>query len=434
MSRTVTLAVVDDDGRPLGTLPPFTVDIPYWQEVSDIVAAARDRYGVEVTVLRLLSADQPAPHGGALTYLAQASHLPPQFSDTVHNGWSTPALTPHPKRAAYAVPGGPAAGLAWASEALHRHRLGPVLARTQIRSWNLSAIWRLDTASGPVWLKHVPAFFAHEATVLRWLASDGPATLVPQLIDDRDARMLLAHVPGEDLYHCPPATRHAIAADLHTIHTAAVDQTAALLAAGVPDQRAGALVAALTAVIARHGGGDSRLGALADGLGRRMDAVTACGVPDTLVHGDAHPGNVIGTPDLDRASDGDGHHGGHSHGADPHRARRVIIDWGDSFIGHPGFDLLRLTGTLDPADAELLEQAWVRSWRATAPGSDPGAALRLLRPVAALRLAAVYAAFLDHIEPAEHPYHRDDVDLWLARAASLYAHEVDTRHRKGHPC
>jgi hypothetical protein len=40
-----------------------------------------------------------------------------------------------------------------------------------------------------------------------------------------------------------------------------------------------------------------------------------------------------------------------------------------------------------------------------------------LRPIAALRNAAVYAHFLDNIEPSEHPYHAADVPFWLAEAA-----------------
>ena len=53
------------------------------------------------------------------------------------------------------------------------------------------------------------------------------------------------------------------------------------------------------------------------GLPDRVAAVAACGVPDTLVHGDFHPGNVAGRPD-----------------------DYVILDWGDSFVGHPLLDEL----------------------------------------------------------------------------------------------
>jgi hypothetical protein len=33
---------------------------------------------------------------------------------------------------------------------------------------------------------------------------------------------------------------------------------------------------------------------------------------------------------------------------------------------------------------------------------------RLLAPLATARSAVIYQRFLDHIEQAEHPYHRDD--------------------------
>jgi Ser/Thr protein kinase RdoA (MazF antagonist) len=66
-----------------------------------------------------------------------------------------------------------------------------------------------------------------------------------------------------------------------------------------------------------------QLAALIAGLDERLAKVASCGLPDTLIHGDLHPGNV--------RSDG---------------GPRVLIDWGDSFIGHPAFDVLRLTEKL----------------------------------------------------------------------------------------
>jgi hypothetical protein len=52
------------------------------------------------------------------------------------------------------------------------------------------------------------------------------------------------------------------------------------------------------------------------------------------------------------------------------------------------------------------------------PGCGPARAAALLAPLAAARQAVVYQHFLDHIEPSEHPYHRDDPPLWLAHAAA----------------
>ena len=128
--------------------------------------------------------------------------------------------------------------------------------------------------------------------------------------------------------------------------------------------------------------------------------MAACGLPDALVHGDAHPGNAIGSGD-----------------------RTVLIDWGDSFVGHPGFDALRIgVGLEADAEQELIE-GWARLWQASVPGSDPLRAARLLRPVESLRLAAVYAHFLANIEPSERVFHADDVRLGLDRAVELAAVE-----------
>ncbi|NES30769.1 phosphotransferase [Micromonospora terminaliae] len=387
MSRTVTLVLVDADGRPLGALPPYDVPEPWWQEAGSIVGEARRRYGVDVAVLRLLTGDRPEPPGGHVTYLAEVTE-PPAVPLTP----ATADLTPHPLRAPYAEPGGPARSVAWATGELRR--LGrPVTAVAQQRTWNLSAIWRLDGPAGSAWLKQVPPFFRHEAAVLRWLGTAAPATAPTLLAADDTGRMLLDHVPGEDRYGADEAERAAVAADHHTVQLRAAGAAAGLVAAGVPDLRGPALAGWIRDRLAPHDPGVAA--DLLAGLDDRLDQVRDCGLPDTLVHGDLHPGNVRG----------DG-------------TRRTVIDWGDAFVGHPAFDILRLTETLDPPVAGRLRDAWAARWRADVPGSDPQRAVELLRPVAELRLAAVYAMFLAGIEPSEHPYHHGDVPACLARAAA----------------
>jgi hypothetical protein len=383
VSRTVTLILVDDGGEVLGALPPVAVELPWWQSAADVVEAVRLSYGLDVTILRLLHAERPAPPGGAVTYLAQASLAPA-------NGLA-PArvrLSDDPRRAAYARPGGPQASLRWALSALPV----TITGAAQQRTWNLSSIWRLDTPTGPAWLKEVPPFFAHEPAVLGWLAEQGHADLVPRLLASDGGRMLLAHIAGEDRYGAPLPIRDAIAERMHRIQVQSLVQVDRLLDLGVPDRRPATLAPLLTRVATTAGvpGLDDLL---AD-LPSLLVEIQECGLPDTLVHGDLHPGNVRGS--------------------------LVLIDWGDSVVGHPAFDILRLTEDLPPASAQVLIDAWVSRWRSDVPGCDPVRALALMRPVAALIYAAVYAGFLDNIEPAEHPYHRDDVPAYLRRAAALH--------------
>ena len=390
MGRTVTLVLVDGRGAVLGALPPYPVPEPWWPEVADVVAGARERYGVDVRVLRLLCADRPVPHEGHVTYLAEVPE-PPAIA-------LSPAdvdLAPDPRRARYAEPGGPDASARWAVAALAA--LGvPGATATQIKTWNLSAIWRLDAGGVPVaWLKQVPAFFAHEAAVLSLVGGVAPGLAPPVLAAGEAGRALLAHVPGENRFGAGADFRALVAEDVHPVQAHFAGRTAELAAAGVPDGRPDA--AALARVAEPYRDTIDGLAALIEGLPARLAAAAGCGLPDTLVHGDLHPGNV--------RADGSG--------------RRVILDWGDATVGPPAFDILRLTAGLD--DPGPLVAAWAARWRRTAPGCAPERAAELLAPVEELRSAAVYAGFLERIEPSEWPYHAADVPDRLRAAVDRAA-------------
>ncbi|GIE33137.1 hypothetical protein Ait01nite_061820 [Actinoplanes italicus] len=370
MTRTVSLVLVDPAGDLLGQLPPFTVGTPWWQEVSDVVAAA----GIDVTVLRVLHGDRPSPPGGHVTYLAMTSERPAGLLP------ADAGLAPHPLRASYAEPAGASASLAWAAGALDRIGLSGTTARQQ-RTWNLSAIWRFDHPdSGPVaWLKQVPPFFAHEAAVCRLVEAVAPGLTPYVLAAGDEGRALLAHVPGEDRYDAGPEFRRAVLTALHPVHEHFAGRLDDLRAAGVPEMSLEKIFKVAEPHLATIDG----LGDLLDDLPRRLAEVDGCGMPDTLVHGDLHMGNVI--------SDGES---------------LTIVDWGDSVIGNAAFDVVRL-----PGDPDLLA-AWADLW----PGRDALRAATLLGPVEFLRQAIVYAGFMESIEPSEWPYHATDVDRCLRTA------------------
>src|SRR6185436_15694184 len=138
------------------------------------------------------------------------------------------------------------------------------------------------------------------------------------------------------------------------------------------DWRAPALTQAIAAVIERTRGeisADDRT-VLADfvrGLPERFDAIDRCGLPDTLVHGDFHPGNFRG----------DG------------RAL-TLLDWGDSGVGHPLLDQPAFLDAIPDGCAGAVRAHWVQQWRAASPGSDSARASILLAPVAAARQAVIY--------------------------------------------
>ncbi|MGS0688658.1 phosphotransferase [Nakamurella sp. GG22] len=395
--RHVRLVLCTPGGELLGALPTFDVESPWWRQVDDVVDAARRSFGVDVRVLRLLSSVGPMfPGGGPVSYLAEVDRRPPMEL----TGIPGDPLADHPLRLRYAQPGGHTDDLNWAAEVLGE-RGWTVTGRQQIRTWNLSSIWRLtytgkdprasrmhpaDNGAHEAWLKVVPPFFAHEGALLPVL---DPHT-VPPVLGAEPGRVLLDGVPGTDQYEATGERLLDMVRQLVHLQTEWIGRTDELLSLGVPDVRRAALeprIKAVTQLLRSDMSDDERrrLDVLVGGLGARWAAIAECGLPDTLVHGDFHPGNVRGTP-----------------------GSIVILDWGDSAVGHPMIDQLAFGRRLSTTDRLAVEREWAREWQRRVPGSDASRAAGLLRPIAALNAAVVYQHFLDNIEPDERSYHAGD--------------------------
>jgi hypothetical protein len=405
--RTAELVLCTPDGRLLGVLPTVPVATPWWPDVQAVVDAARDAFGLEVVVLRMLDSERPRPHGGRVTYLAEVvDRLPPTAADAIAPG--TGVLDQQPLRLPWAVPGGPAADVGWAEDVLRRRAIERAGPAVQVRSWNLSSIWRLPLADGSsAWLKVVPPFFGHEGDVLRRLQADP----VPRLLGHDGRRVLLADVDGEDQYDAPLPVLERMVDMLVELQAAWVGREAELLAMGLPDWRGPALSAAIASLVERRRAGLAPavvepLDGFVAGLGGRFAAIASCGVPDTLVHGDYHPGNLRGTP-----------------------FRLTMLDWGDTGVGHPLLDLPAFLGAIPAQAAPVIRDRWIGAWRERLPGADPSAAAALLEPVAAARQAVIYQRFLDGIEPVERRHHDADALDWLERCATIVAaeHKRDER-------
>jgi hypothetical protein len=96
----------------------------------------------------------------------------------------------------------------------------------------------------------------------------------------------------------------------------------------------------------------------------------------------------------------------------------VILDWGDSFIGHPLIDELAFTERFSPSGRQAAREWFVSDWGRIVPGSDPARAARLLEPLVSLIAAVMYANFCANIEPDERIYHASDVLRTLREAAT----------------
>ncbi|MFJ8357150.1 aminoglycoside phosphotransferase family protein [Streptomyces sp. NPDC093984] len=396
MGRTVSAWVTSGEDV-LGVTGPFPVDVPWWSEVEQVVGRLEEVLGVPVMVLRLLTVDGgEGGRDGHATYHVEA--------------WERPASGLLGQRAA---PEGMLAGdvalrMPWARADGLRELLDwgvrtlqaagrPVIGRVeQRRTWNLAGLFRLPTASGPVWLKATPRFAADEAAVADLFARVD-AGLAPAVVGRGERRMLMEHVPGRD---CWGASADTVTAVMQRF-VAAQAALARSRPAALRDWRIPVLAARGQALL------DGPVGAELDGeerqavrdLAARWRQLEDCGLPDTVVHGDFHPGNW--------RRDG---------------GRPVVLDFADAYWGNPVVDGLRAIDHLPEAARPAAARAWTAAWAAHAPGSAPSRALRLAEPLGHLMHAIRYQEFLDGIEASERPYHEGDPVTVIRRAVHTLRH------------
>ena len=202
MGRMVTAVVTHGDSR-AGKVGPFPVEVPWWAQVEPVVAQLEETLGVPVVVLRLLTVEgSDGARDGHVTYHAEAleppENLPPSdFADD-----------DHPLRLPWARPSGVRELLEWASG-----QVDLTGRPVQHKTWNLSALFRLPTADGTVWLKAVPSFAAAEPAAIAAFAAVDPG-LVPAVVAAAPGRLLLADVPGADCWEASP---QVVAETLHRL-------------------------------------------------------------------------------------------------------------------------------------------------------------------------------------------------------------------------
>ena len=366
--RIATL-VVDD---PRGVLPAIEVGSPWWMESGPVVDAALVAFGIEVSVVRLL--DGGSFPGGPVTYLVEAPDIDPTLLDS----WPH-ALTEDTRRPAYARVGGIQALVGWIDGVLGEVSAARIGAVEQVRTWNLSCLLRVSSTLGELWLKAVPAFFDHEATVISALGSVEP-TLVPDVIAARPGAILMRAAAGEDGHGVGPDAHFGAVRRLHQASTK-LDLGAVR---GVPRMGLEHVQRGLTDLFERHGGelDHGERAQLERLIAEAGDRWRTAGSNDmALVHGDLHGGNLRIAPEP---------------------VPTTIIDWADASISHPLFEL----AVIDSYSPEWPRTATDRWLDLLGVGRAEWAAIR---PLAAIRLAITYRAFCDQIEATEQIYHRNDI-------------------------
>ena len=402
MAREVLVVLTDADRAVLGELPRFEVASPWWADVEPVVPEVRTRFGAQVHVLRLIDVvgGEPAlARGGLVIYEAQL--LGGRPTDMRPTG--VDVGPDHALRAPWARPGGIQAMVEWADAFVTR--TGPA---EQVKSWNLSCLLRLPTTLGTVWCKAVPRFFAHEGAVMRRVA-DVRRDLVPPVVASAPGITLLGHVDGTDQWGAGPDMAMRMVGALVDLQQALTGSGDELCAEELPDWRAPVFLGDVGRLCRRDDVRETltseeavALDLVVEGLPARFAALGECGIESTLVHGDFHPGNWRGGSDT-----------------------LVLLDWGDSGVGHPLLDMPPFLERMPAGCVPQVRQQWLD----LQPG-DAERASELIAPIAALRQALIFRTFLDGIEPSERRYHQADVPFWL-REAVRGGVELDGRASPG---
>jgi fructosamine-3-kinase len=394
--------VLASDG--MATLPYTEVEVDADLELPSVRAAFAGLVGAETVVVRSVAREvheerrvveaglqlepvgsPPAPSPGVDWVgpddLARYS-LSPRDRELLELVFSD---RPPPERPPWARPGWFSEASAWIEDVLAengRQATGPV---EQVSSWCISSILRAPTAEGMVFFKATARspLFVDEGSVTRELSRLFPENVPRVIATDSERRWMLLDDFGPVVGWKASLERRVEVLALHArLQIAAAGRVDELIAHGALDRRPAWLAAEIEALLRvpdALGLEDAELEQLA-GLGPTLAAgcarLTAGAVPDTLVHGDLHMGNVA-------RKDG----------------RYVFFDWTDACVTHPFLDLIVVLFEEDPDLRHALRDAYLSVWAELAAEEELLELWSLAEPLAALNQAVSYRYLIGSVEP-----------------------------------
>jgi hypothetical protein len=365
-------------GRRLGGrrgLPALAVD-PAEVSPCAIVDAACAQLGLEVAFLRRARPD-----------LVELEHLggdlPPGLA------WQAAELTPlAADRVAWQRPGWLREAVRTADVALRAAGIRRTGRPAQMRHGGISAILRLPTDLGPLWLKAVPPVLAQEGPVIAWLATLAPHA-VPALVARGDGWWIAAQLPdatgaqGEDFLEA-----------LVRLQLATAGRTRELTELGCPDRPLDRLPDEIGDVSDRP---DLVSLEHAEALRARLPAlrslcreVAGLGLPATLVHGDLHAGNARWT-----------------------RRGWLLLDWTDACVAHPFVDLALPLSQERPCLRAGRAAAYGAHWLAAASRPAVERALQTAAAVGAAHQVVSYRRIIDGVGRSVAPHTRRRATDWI---------------------
>jgi hypothetical protein len=328
----------------------------------------RAEEGEDVTTLLELDTPADEPRGDWVPFRAvEPESLAPGFADGVEGWLAEQSGAPIPaERPPWARPGWLAGASAWVA-GLAAVRGEPEL----VRQWPLSAVYRFDTAEEALYLKAVFSLFRHEPAVAAALAREHPGDVPDVVATDLDRGWMLMHeLPGAGARGEQARDGVRTAARIQQAWPERLDELASF---------------------GCHQRGLDDLRTEAPDFAPLCDRLEEYDIPDSLVHGDLHHGNMLVVGD-----------------------RVAVIDWSDAAIGQPFLDLAPVLMIGERQRDELIS-AYAESW----PGNGLTEAARIAEVLGCVYQAISYRAINAAFEPDDRWLFANEYGRWMQRAHRL---------------
>lgn len=419
-----------EEGKSL-SLPTVAIHGGYFAYVADLVKGIQDQFHIPITVLRCMrQTEQEVAGQKTLQSIFICEYLDKDTTPPLPCRWlskedieSAPLSNPEqisalqdwfaertqpeaisPLRAPWAHPGWWARTTRWIQETLAAQGIQTTGPMQLLKTWAISYVLRVATTSGMVYFKAVPELFATESGLTAALAHDFPGQTPAILtVDTKQNYLLLPELSGGSLRN---ATTAAPDTEWYTeavrrfarLQIACIDRTDALIAQGCAPRHLHDLPAAITQLLAEAEDTETRklygltdfeesfLNSIAPHVTTLVTELEAFGIPETLLHGDLHSGNI------------------HIAGTVP-EGSCIFFDWSDGAITHPFFDLITFIGHPTMFTEEKLAQynrhldAYLEPWAELYPLETLHKAVAVAQQLAPAYHAVSYGNIARATEP-----------------------------------
>lgn len=347
------------------------------------------------------------------------------IASSLHESEEIPLLRP-----SWARRGWLALAETWIHEQLAHLNYAIIAPIEQVKIWSVSCVLRVQTTIGNVYFKAnldrdmqsnipilptdkrviLPLLFAHEQLLIQSLAELYPQNIPALLAMDRERCWMLLAEFGTQLYAHSNKIVWEKALEVYAkMQVAAIKHVDTLLAEGFLDRRLHILEAQIDPLLHDKD-------ALADLNRNEIEQLLAygpqlkimchqllnCAVPQTLVHGDLHTGNIAVQND-----------------------NFIYFDWSDGCVAHPFFDVLTFMENIDdPVEQIRFRDSYLVQWTDYASIEYLREIFPLSQILATIHQAVSYQHMVAHMEGTSKQAMRGGLTYWMRILLQLWTKTV----------